>query len=134
MGVLNDGGQVTVPAVESHFSPTFPADFSAVEIVSFLPRVLEFVEPPYTAESFDSRLDIQLLVATESPNLIEGLGITSATPQTATPVDLDAIDARMSELGPNSSLGFYDVTDGNCVAVQEIRADAPITLASIRKL
>jgi hypothetical protein len=151
VALLNDGGEATVDQVDERFSPTFLAQFPAEQIVGFLPQVFAVATPPYTVEQFeagadgltadallvgtdDGRLAVQIAVSANPPNLIEGLGITPAEVEFPLPITVEAIDDRLTELGAQSSLGLYDVTDGSCTAVHEIRTDETIVLGSVFKL
>ena len=148
---LNSDVAVTVAEVEQHFSPAFLSEFPATEIVSFFPQIYAVAEPPYTVERFeasgdgqaaeaillgidDRRLSAQIFVAADAPNLIEGFQITPADVAFPTPINIEAIDERLADLGANSSLGVYNVTDGNCAAVHEVRTDETVTLGSVFKL
>ena len=151
VAILNDGGRATVDEVSKRFSPTFLAQFPAEQIVGFLPEVFAFAAPPYTVDQFDAggdgltaeavlvgtddgRLSVQIAVGASPPNLIEGLGITPAEVEFPLPITVEAIDERLTDLGSRSSLGLYDVTDGSCTAVHELRAEETIVLGSVFKL
>ena len=148
---LNNGGELTVEEIEERFSPAFLAEIPADQLAAFIPEVFAFAEPPYTVERFepdddglvanavllgtnDRGLSVEIEVAAEAPNLIEGLGFAPTELAFPTPIDVETIDARLVELAPQSSLAVYDVSDGGCAAVHEIRPDTTIVLGSVFKL
>ncbi len=147
---LNRGG-LTVDEVEERFSPQFLAQVPADQIVATTPQILALAEPPYAVERFeadpgglsgealllgsdDRRLSAQIVVAAAAPHLIDGLGIVPTELDFPQPIEIGAIDGRLAALGPQSSLGLYEVTSGDCVAVHEVRTDSAIVLGSVFKL
>ncbi len=151
--VLNDGAQVTDAEIDERFSPAFLAEVPADQLAAFFPQLLDLAGPPFTVERFEPgddgllapatavllgadgrRLSVEIVVAPAAPNLIEGLLITPTDLEFPLPIDIAAIDERLSQLGPQSSLGLYEVTSGDCTAVHEIRTDSPIVLGSVFKL
>ncbi len=151
VGFLNDSGDVPTDELEQRFSPAFLAEVPADQLAALVPQLFSLAEPPYSVESFEPsgdglaaeaillgmdnrRLAVELVVAATAPNQIEGLLLTPAELEFPSPITVDAIDDRLSELAPQSSLGVYDVTDGVCSAVHEIRTDATIVLGSVFKL
>lgn len=151
VGFLNDGGEVTVDEIEAQFSPTFLAQISAEQLVASLPNVVALAEPPFVVERADEgadglsieavlvgaddrRLAATVLVDDSEPNLILGLQIVPTELAFPAPIEIGAIDGRLMELGSQSSLGVYDVTGGDCVAVHDVRTETLIVLGSIFKL
>ena len=148
--VLNAGGP-TIQQVEERFSPAFLSQIPAEQIVGTTSDVFAIAEPPYLVERFEAspdglsgeatllgsdnrRMMMGVTVAAVSPHQIEGLGFLPAELEFPLPVEIDAIDRRLAEFGPQSALGLYDVTSGDCVAVNEVRAETPIVLGSTFKL
>lgn len=151
VSVLDDGGRVTVDEIEERFSPTFLAQVPAEQLVAIIPDVFQFADPPFVVERFDPaadglsaeavlrgaddrRLSAQIGVGAAEPNLIEGLSIVPTELEFPTPIAIDAIDERLTGLGSQSSLGVYEVSDGDCRAVHELRTDGVIVLGSTFKL
>lgn len=151
LGTLADGQELTVNQVEDRFSPAFLAQLPATEIIGFFAQIVQFAEPPFAVEQFDAspdglsatarllsadgqRIGAQIAVSPSAPNLIEAIGFAPAELEFSQPIAIEAIDKRLTDLGPQSSLGVYDVSSGACVAVHEVRADSAIVLGSVFKL
>lgn len=151
VGLLNDGDEVTTEEIEQRFSPAFLAEVPADQLVALIPQLYGIAAPPYSVESFEPaddglaagavllgidnrRLAVELVVADSAPNQIEGLLLEPADLEFPAPITVAAIDDRLSELAPQSSLGVFNVTDGSCSAVHEIRSEVTIVLGSVFKL
>ena len=80
------------------------------------------------------RLEVEITVSEDAPNLIEGLSIGPQISEFPGDVTVEAIDVTLADLAPQSSLAVFDVTDGACEIVHEIRADEQILLGSVFKL
>ncbi len=151
LSILNDGGEMSVEDIEERFSPAFLNQVPAEQIAAFTPQLFTLAAPPFTVESFepagtglsaavtllgadDRRLSVEIAVASVTPHLIEGLLVAPAELEFPGPITVEAIDARLAAVGSRSSLGVYDLSDGRCTAVHEIRTDSTIVLGSVFKL
>lgn len=149
---LNNIGRLTVDGIEDRFSPLILEAVPADQLIERAAALVDDAEPPLTVEQFEvsdiaglsaeallvgsdgRRLVVTILVDANAPNLIVSLDAFGIEQEFPTPINVDAIDERLADLALQSSLGVYDVTDGLCTAVEEIRADAPIVLGSVFKL
>lgn len=148
---LNSDEPPTVEEIEARFSPTFLAEVPVDQIIGTTAAVADLVELPLVVQSFEPSTDglmgmavlvgadggglsVQLVVAPDTPHLIEGLGVVPADLEFPDFTDIGALDERLSELAPQSALGVYNVTDGSCAAVHELRSDASMPLGSVFKL
>lgn len=149
--VLNGEEELTIETIEARFSPTFLAAVPADQIIATTASLADLAQPPLTIQSFEPSADgltgvavlvgadgdglsVQLAVASNTPHVIEGLGVAPTDLDFPELTDISAIDERLIELAPQSSLGVYNVTDGNCAAVYEVRTDASVPLGSVFKL
>ncbi len=146
--VLNNGGEVTTAEIEQRFSPSFLAEIPAEQIVALFPQLVSGLELPVAPDSIETvdgiwektaliasdgaRLPVELAVSPGTPPKI--LGILFGQIEFAEKATIESIDVRLNELGQQSSLGVYEVTNGTCTVVHQLRADQPIVLGSIFKL
>ncbi len=154
VSVINGDSDLTVDEVEKRFAPAFLAQVPAAVFIQSTPQIFPPASRPYVLSEFDGadptglsgsavltgadgvKLNLQIQVESAAPNLIIGL---LATPGEGGGLDLEAetlaeIDVALGEAAASSALGVYEVTDGDCVAVAELRAENPIPLGSVFKL
>lgn len=154
VAVLNAEAPPTVAEIEQQFSPEFLAQVTPDQLVQGAAQMTATMTPPIRVESVTptsadgtsleailvsadgaARLNVRLLTAPDEPYLIEGL-VGSPDIDIELPADLTVaeLDDMLSALGPTSAIGVYDVTDGECSALHEIRADEAVVLGSAFKL
>lgn len=144
-------GPPSVADIEARFSPVFLAQVPAAQVAAFLPQIYAVAEAPYDVETFETspdglsgeaillgadgnRLSVLIAVEAAEPNLIQALQAVPAELEFPTPLTVETLDTGLAELGPQSSLGVYDVSGGTCEPVHEIRTDNQIVLGSVFKL
>ncbi|MEM9203884.1 MAG: serine hydrolase [Actinomycetota bacterium] len=150
VAALNDGA-FPVDDIEQRFSPFFLAQVPAEQLTAVVPSILALAEAPFSFERFDSSADglsgegvligadgqqlaLQIVVEADAPHRIDGLLVSPIETTFPFEVTIEEIDQQLTNLGPESSVGLYDVSDGDCRAVHEVRTDSPIVLGSTFKL
>ncbi len=151
VAALNADGPPEVAEVEDRFSEIFlsqipaetiPATVSSAFAAGEAPyRVVE-VQPAADGQSAEAiveganqvRFGVQIAVELAEPHRITGLLISPLDIEFPTPITVDAIDDRLTDLGDTSAVALYDVTDGTCDAVHQIRPETAIPLGSVFKL
>ncbi len=148
---MNASESLTEADVEDRFTAEFLAQVPAAELIATFPQLATLAEPPYSLESVElgpdglgadgvllgsdeRRLSVQVVVEADPPYQIAGALLQPFELEFPQPIDVESIATRLDELGPNSALGVYDVTNGQCDAVHEIGAGDTIPLGSVFKL
>lgn len=154
VAALNASAPPPTAEIEEQFSPAFLAQVPPEQLVQGAAQMTAGMTPPITIESVEesasdgtaleavlvsgdgaSRLRISLVTAPSEPFLIEGLlGVPDVDIEFPADLTTDRLDATLAEQSPNSAVGVYDVTDGECTALHEIRADQQVVLGSTFKL
>ncbi|MCP3939156.1 MAG: serine hydrolase [Actinomycetia bacterium] len=153
LSAFNADGPPTIGEVEANISDVFlqqvPPELFITSTIDFLStyelpfRVVEAAEPGVEGleleallESVDGQqLILSMTVTSDEPHMIETLLIQPGeTPEFPADATIESIDESLSGLAANSSLGLYDVTEGRCDPVHEIRPEDPIVLGSAFKL
>ncbi|MEZ5281106.1 MAG: serine hydrolase [Acidimicrobiales bacterium] len=154
VAALNAAEPPTDQEIEQQFSPEFLAQVPPFQLVQGAAQMTAAMDLPITIESIESespdgtaleavlvsadgtaRLRVSLVVGADEPHLIEGLlGVPDVEVEFPEDLTIDRLDETLLSLGANSSLGIYEVTDGECVALHEIRAADQVVLGSVFKL
>jgi hypothetical protein len=88
-----------------------------------------------TVESADgSQLTITLAVTTTEPRKIDGLQLQPAASVLPHGYTFAQLDTDMAAFAPETAVGIYDVTNGNCEVIHEHNGDRPLAIGSIFKL
>lgn len=151
---LNAAAPPSVAEIEARFSAAFLAEVPPDALTAGVSEMVAAMAPPITVESVApvsadglaldavlvsadgrARLAVSLVVAADEPHRIEGLvGRPDVDLAFSTGLTVEALDASLSALAARSSLGVYEVTDGSCTVVHDIRGDRSVALGSVFKL
>lgn len=154
VAALNAEAPPSVEEIEARFSPAFLTQVPYEQLLQGAAQMTAAVPPPLSIESVTprlpdgtaleavlvsadgtARLNVMLETAAEEPHLIEGLvGVPDAALEFPTELTVPQLDEMLANIGADSALGVYDVSDGECNALHEIRADNAVALGSTFKL
>ncbi len=148
VSTLNDSGAPSATTLEERFDPAFLAEIPATQIVAVTESLFGETTPPFEIERFEAnatgtagagtiaaadgqRFDVEIAVNGTAPYQIIGLLFT---PSALDQLTVDEVDRALQELGSSSAAAVFEVTDGTCAAVAEIRSDESVVLGSVFKL
>lgn len=141
----------TVAELEAHFTPSFLQQVPPAAFVGAAADLLSAATSPFEVTELNSdgvdrfaasaviesanrlRFEIDISLDPTEPHLIQGLLLR---PVVALPEveDFDQLVTDLEGIAADAAIGMYDVTDGTCAPVHELRADDVMALGSAFKL
>ncbi len=145
---LADPATLTREDIEARFAASFLAEIPVEAIIASTPQIVAGTEGPYTLADLEvdeasnaaaavvqpavgGPLDLIIAVEPTQPRRIIGL---SVTPALTVPTSASEVESTLAALAPQATAGLYDVTDGECAALEEIGSTDPFPIGSAFKL